>query len=417
MTDTSSLKAFLLEKFLKYVAVDTTSNPFANAFPSSENQLVLAGMLVAELQALGLTDASADERGYVMATLPANTDKPLPVVGFVAHMDTSPDMNGSGIKPQIHHNYAGGDLVLNKKENIIMLSREFPVMQNYIGQTLITSDGTSLLGADNKAGIAEIMAALRYLSENPDLRHGTVRIAFTPDEEIGKGADHFDIERFGAAFAFTVDGGALGELQYENFNAAFARITIRGKGIHPGDAKDKMVNAALLGMEFSAMLPEQERPEYTEGYEGFYHLTSFAGTVEEASLEYIIRDHDNQLFQQRKNRVHRIAAMMNEKYGSKTVAVEMKDQYYNMHSKIADAMHIVSLAREAMESVSVKPMVIPIRGGTDGARLSYMGLPCPNLFTGGHNYHGRFEFIPLESMEKATRVIIRIIEMIPEKYG
>ncbi len=417
MTDTGSLKAFLLEKFLKYVAVDTTSNPFSSTFPSTENQLVLADMLVAELKALGLKDASADEHGYVMATLPSNTDKPLPVAGFVAHMDTSPDMNGSGIKPLIHRNYSGGDLVLNKKENIIMQVREFPIMLDYIGQTLITSDGTSLLGADNKAGIAEIMATLRYLSENPGLPHGPIKIAFTPDEEIGKGADHFDVERFGADFAFTVDGGGLGELQYENFNAAFAKITIRGKSIHSGDAKNKMVNAALLGMEFNAMLPESERPEHTEGYEGFFHLTSFSGAVEEARLEYIIRDHDNKRFQKRKNTLHRIAAGMNEKYGSKTLHVEMKDQYYNMRSKIADVMHIVSLAREAMESVSVKPRVIPIRGGTDGARLSYMGLPCPNLFTGGHNYHGRFEFIPLESMEKATRVIIRIIEMIPEKYG
>lgn len=405
------MKDRLLERFLRYVSIDTQSDPSSSSNPSTPNQTLLANMLADELLQMGLTDARVDEHGYVMATLPANTTKKTPVAGFIAHLDTSPDMTAQHLRPVIHKHYDGNDLVLHAEKNIVMRVADFPVLEKYKGHTLITSDGTTLLGADNKAGVAEIMTAVEYLINNPDFRHGAVKIAFTPDEEIGRGADHFNIKRFAADFAFTVDGGEAGELQYENFNAAHARITIKGRNIHPGEAKDKMINASLLAMEYNRMLPENERPEHTSGYEGFFHLISISGNVEEAVMEYIVRDHDMTRFNNRKSKLRHHALLLNERYGSGRFLVEIKDQYYNMYSRIHPVIGIVELARKAMEALDITPLIRPVRGGTDGARLSYMGLPCPNLFAGGHNYHGRYEFIPLESMEKATRVILKIIEL------
>ncbi len=408
-------KDTILGNFLRYVSIDTQSDPDSDTFPSSNNQLVLAKLLVQELKKLGLEDASMDDNAYVMATLPSNRGGIIPVMGLIAHLDTSPDMSGENIRPVIHRQFDGRDLVLHEEKNICMPVKDFPELKKYVGQTLIPSDGTTLLGADNKAGIAEIMTALQILSDNPGIPHGTIKVAFTPDEEIGRGAGHFDVKRFGADFAYTIDGGELGELQYENFNAAFARVTIHGTSIHPGEAKDKMVNACLLGMELNQMLPERERPEYTSNREGFFHLTAFRGTVDHAVMEYLIRDHDNQRFDQRKSHLRHIAGLMNERHGPGRVQLEMNDQYYNMRSKIYPVIHIVDLAKEAMESLGIHPLIKPIRGGTDGARLSYMGLPCPNIFSGGHNYHGRFEFIPLESMEKATHVILKMVGLLAEK--
>ncbi len=408
-------RSTILENFLRYISINTQSDPDSGTFPSSNNQFVLAELLVQELKNLGLEDANVDDNAYVMATLPANTKGKIPAMGFIAHMDTSPDMSGENIRPVIHKHFNGKDLLLNEEKNICMPADDFPELKKYVGQTLITSDGTTLLGADNKAGIAEIMTALQVLSDNPRIPHGTIKVAFTPDEEIGKGAERFDVKRFGADFAYTIDGGALGELQYENFNAAFARVTIQGTSIHPGDAKDKMVNACLLGMELNQMLPEKERPEHTADYEGFFHLTRFRGSVEQAVMEYIIRDHDRQRFEQRKSHMYHITGLMNERHGPGRLQLELKDQYYNMHSNIYPVIHIVELAKQAMEALNIQPRIKPIRGGTDGARLSYMGLPCPNIFTGGHNYHGRFEFIPLESMEKATQVILEMIGLVTQK--
>ena len=404
------MKDRLLERFLRYIAINTQSNPDSKETPSNSNQLILGKMLVDELLQMGLTDAHLDEKGYVIATLQANTDKDIPVMGLIAHMDTSPDMCSDNIQAIIHDNYDGKDIILNIEEDIRMRVSDFPVLTNYVGQTLITTDGSTLLGADNKAGIAEIITAVEYLTENPHIQHGTIKIAFTPDEEIGRGADHFELIKFGANFAFTIDGGELGELQYENFNAACAKILIKGRNIHPGEAKDKMINAILLGMEFNSLLPNQERPEHTTDREGFYHLYRFTGNVDEAELEYIIRDHDNQRFEQRKSEIRHNSSLMNEKYGPGRFHTTVKDQYYNMHNKISGRMEIIALAKHAMEDIGITPLIRPVRGGTDGARLSFMGLPCPNLFSGGHNFHGRFEFIPLESMEAATRVIIRIAE-------
>ena len=402
----------ILDRFLRYVAINTQSIPGSHTFPSNPSVLVLAEMLVKELRDMGLSDAHVDDYGYVMATLPANTSKNTSVIGLIAHMDTSPDMSGENISPLIHRNYSGSDILLNESENIVMRVSEFPIMKKYTGQTIITTDGTTLLGADNKAGVAEIMTAVQQLVSNPKIPHGTIKIAFTPDEEIGKGVDHFDTKKFGADFAFTVDGGEVGELQYENFNAAYAKVSIRGRNIHPGEAKGKMINAMLLGMEYNSMLPAKERPEHTTGYEGFYHILHFEGDVDKACMEYIIRDHDHQEFEHRKSKMRHLASLMNDKYGQSSFRVEIKDQYYNMHAKVIPVIEIVDLARKAMLATGVEPIIRPIRGGTDGARLSYMGLPCPNLFTGGHNYHGRFEFIPLESMEKAVLVILKIIELL-----
>ncbi len=404
----------LTDRFFRYISINTQSDPNNPESPSTEAQFSLANLLADELKSLGLKDVSVDDRAYVMGRLPARGANDAPVIGLLAHMDTSPDMSGKDIRPLTHDNYDGKDLILNKEKEIVMKPEDFPVLSKYKGQTLITSDGTTLLGADNKAGIAEIMTALHVITENETIRHGEIRVGFTPDEEIGRGADHFDVKRFGADFAFTIDGGELGELQYENFNAAWAGITIEGRNIHPGEAKDKMINACLLGMELNRMLPERERPEHTTGYEGFYHLTNFNGNVDHATLEYIIRDHDHKRFESRKSHLRHCVNILKEKNGNNSVTLEMKDQYYNMHSRVNPVMHIVDLAKAAMKAANVEPLIRPIRGGTDGARLSYMGLPCPNIFAGGHNYHGRYECIPVESMEKAVQTIIHLVRLAGE---
>ena len=401
----------ILNRFLSYVRIDTQSDPESKTSPSTMKQFNLAKLLVQELQEIGLSDAYVDQYCYVYATLPANTDKKLPTIGFIAHMDTTPDFTGTNVNPQIFENYDGDEIVLNEKLGIVLSPKEFPELKNYVGKTLITTDGTTLLGADDKAGVAEIMTALEYLVEHPEIKHGKIRIAFTPDEEIGRGTEHFDVQGFGADFAYTLDGGPLGELEFENFNAAEAKITVSGVNVHPGTAKNKMINSMHVAMEFNSMLPPQERPEHTEGYEGFYHLLSFTGGVEQTNLHYIIRDHDRGKFESRKQLVLDIAEFLNKKYGRELVKVELKDQYYNMREKIEPVMYVVDLAKKAMEEVGVKPIVKPIRGGTDGAMLSYKGLPTPNIFTGGHNFHGKFEYIPLESMEKAVDVIVKIVEL------
>lgn len=399
----------VLNRFLKYVQFETTSNEKSQTTPSTENQLEFAKVLGDELKQLGLEDVSVDDNGYVMATLPSNIEKEVPTIGFIAHMDTSPDMSGKDVKPNIVEDYDGKDIVLNKENNIILSVDDFPEIKNYIGETIITTDGTTLLGADDKAGIAEIITAVEYLIENPHIPHGTVKIGFTPDEEIGRGADYFDVEKFGADFAYTVDGGPIGELEYENFNAATANISIQGVNIHPGTAKGKMVNSILIGMELHSMLPVNERPEYTEGYEGFYLLDDFVGTVEKTHMSYIIRDHDMDKFTRKKDVLKEVVKFLNYKYGD-IVQLEIEDSYYNMKEKIVPVMEIVEIAKKAMKEVGVEPIISPIRGGTDGARLSYMGLPCPNLFTGGHNFHGKYEYIPVFAMEKAVEVILKIIE-------
>ncbi len=400
----------ITERFFRYVKTDTRSDENSASTPSTEKQLELARMLAGELKEMGL-EVTLDEFGYVMASLPANTEEKLPVIGFIAHMDTSPDMTGTNVRPQIIENYDGGEILLNRDKRIFLSPADFPELKNYKGQTLITTDGTTLLGADDKAGVTEIMTALEYLLDNPGTRHGEIRVCFTPDEEIGRGADHFDVKKFNADFAYTVDGGEIGELEYENFNAALASITIKGRNVHPGTARNKMVNSIRLASEFNSMLPEEDRPESTEGYEGFYHLIDFNGTVELTRFRYIVRDHDRRIFENRKNELLRIADKLNEKYPKGSVTVELTDQYYNMKEKIEPVMHIVDLAKRAMEECGVKPLITPIRGGTDGSRLSYMGLPCPNIFAGGHNFHGRYEYIPLQSMEKAVEVILRIAEL------
>ncbi len=403
--------AALLDRFFRYIAIDTQSDPDSKESPSTPGQFDLAHLLADELKTLGLQDVTVDLHGYVMGRLPANTTAKTPVIGFIAHLDTSPDMSSANVCPQIHENYDGKELILHKEKGMVMKPADFPSLVKYMGQTLITSDGTTLLGADDKAGIAEIMTALQALQQHPEIMHGEIRVGFTPDEEIGRGADHFDVKRFGADFAYTIDGGELGELQYENFHAAYANIRMEGRNIHPGEAKDKMINASLMGMELNQMLPAKERPEYTTNYEGFYHLTAFHGTIEHASMEYIIRDHNHQQFENRKARLRHSVNKLKKRYGQHRIRLDMKDQYYNMHARIHDQMHIIDLAREAMKEAGVDPLIRPIRGGTDGARLSYMGLPCPNLFTGGHHFHGRYEYIPLESMVKATQTILKIAKL------
>jgi tripeptide aminopeptidase len=401
----------LVQRFLKYVKIDTKSDPNSASCPSTEKQFNLGKELVKELQELGLEDAAMDDNGYVMATLPSNTDKDLPNLGFIAHMDTSPDMTAENVKPQIIKDYDGNDILLNGEKNIVLSPKDFPELKDYIGEDLITTDGTTLLGADDKAGIAEIMTAVEHLINNPEIKHGTIKIGFTPDEEVGRGADKFDVEKFAADLAYTVDGGQIGELEYENFNAAYAKIKINGRNVHPGTAKNKMINAISIAMEFNSMLPTNQVPEYTEGYEGFYHLHDIKGNVEETILEYIIRDHDKEKFEEKKKRVENIVKYLNDNMGKGTVELDMKDQYYNMKEKIEPVMHIVEIAERAMKEVAVKPIIKPIRGGTDGARLSYMGLPCPNLFTGGHNFHGKFEYISINSMKKSVDVILKIAEL------
>ncbi|MFO7370703.1 MAG: peptidase T [Bacteroidales bacterium] len=400
----------LTERFIRYVQVNTRSDENSKTCPSTPGQMTLANMLATELTEMGLQDVSVDENGYVMATLPANIDKDVPVIGFLAHLDTSPDMKSENVNPRIVE-HTGKAIKLNSNENISLSPLDFPVMNNYIGQKLIVTDGTTLLGSDDKAGIAEIMTAMEYLSSHPEIKHGAVRVGFTPDEEIGRGADHFNVKRFGATFAYTLDGGALGELEYENFNAARAKITIHGLNVHPGYAKNKMKNSMLIAMELNNMLPSFEVPEHTEGYEGFFHLTDFTGTVENTTITYIIRDHDRKQFDKKKDLLIKIVDHLNLKYGARTVKLSMIDQYYNMKEKIEPVFHIVELARKAITSIGVTPKTIPVRGGTDGSRLSFMGLPCPNLFAGGHNFHSRFEFIPVKSMEKAVETIVKIAEM------
>jgi len=403
----------LKERFLKYVSFDTQSDENNPATPSSEGQYVLAKEIVKELHQIGLTDAEVDANGYVMATLPSNSSKKLPVIGFIAHLDTSPDAPGKTMPKAVY--YDGTDIVLNESLQIILSAQLFPEIKQYAGQELIVTDGTSLLGADDKAGVAEIITAMEYLLAHPEIPHGTIRIGFTPDEEIGRGADHFDVKKFGADWAYTVDGGEIGELEYENFNGASAKIIFTGRSVHPGSAKGKMINAATLAREFAGLLPPNETPEHTEGREGFYHLTKMEGTVEESSLNYIIRDHDRLRFEQRKRKMQEICSSMQQKYGENAVQLVLKDQYYNMLEKIEPVKYIVDIAGEAMRNCGITPKIKPIRGGSDGARLSYEGLPCPNIFTGGHNSHGRFEFVPVPSMEAAVRVILEICKIVEER--
>lgn len=404
----------LIDRFLSYVKQETTSNESGTASPSTESQMNFAKNLVKEMEQIGLKDISLDSNGYIMATLPSNVDKKVPVIGFIAHMDTSPDMSGLNVRPQITENYNGEDIVLNMDKNIILSPSEFPELLDHIGLTLITTDGTTLLGADNKAGIAEILTAMEYLINNPGVPHGTIKVGFTPDEEIGRGADHFDVEKFGAEFAYTVDGGPIGELEYENFNAATAKITIQGRNVHPGTAKDKMVNSILIASELNNMLPINERPEYTEGYEGFFHLMYFNGSVEKTNINYIIRDHSMEKFENKKQTLSKVVDFLNYKYDN-IIKLEITDSYYNMKEKIEAHMYIVDIAREAMEQLNINPIIKPIRGGTDGARLSFMGLPCPNIFTGGLNYHGKFEYISIEAMEKSVQTILKIIDIVQIK--
>lgn len=404
----------LTDRFLRYVAVETTADPDSNTQPSSPCQLNLLNLLKEELIAMRIS-ATLDEHGYVMGTIPSNIDKKVPVVGFIAHVDTAPDASGKNIKPQIIPNYNGEDVVLNEKLGIKIPVKDFPELRNYIGQTLITTDGTTLLGADDKAGVAEIMCAVEYIMAHPEFKHGEIKIGFTPDEEIGRGVDKFDVARFGAEYGYTIDGGRLGELEYENFNAAGAKIHIQGRNVHPGFAKDKMINAILIAMELNALLPVNQRPEYTCGYEGFIHVVGIKGAVEEADIQYIIRDHSMEKFQQKKQLVADIVAFINKKYGLGTAILELKDQYFNMREQVLPHYHVVETAIAAMEMAGVKPVIQPIRGGTDGARLSFMGLPCPNIFGGGHNFHGKLEYIPAESMQKAYEVILNIVKLYAEK--
>ncbi|QUI24323.1 peptidase T [Vallitalea pronyensis] len=403
------------ERFLKYVKVWTTSDEASQTSPSTERQLDLAHILVEELKDIGLTDITLDENGYVMATLEANTDKDVPTIGFISHMDTSPDMSGKDIKPRIIKNYKGNDIVLNESLNIILSPDDFSSLKNYVGLDLIVTDGTTLLGADDKAGIAEIITAMDYLIQNPEIKHGKIRIAFTPDEEVGSGTDKFDVEKFNADFGYTIDGGEIGELEYENFNAANAWLTINGKNIHPGSAKNKMLSAMEISFELDYMLPPEQRCQYTEDYEGFYHLVRMAGNVEQVKSMYIIRDHDLDKYEQKKTYFQRVIRYLNEKYGEGTVDLKLKDMYYNMKEKIEPVMHIIDTAVEAMNSLDIEPIIVPIRGGTDGSRLSYMGLPCPNLFTGGHNFHGKHEYICIQSMEKSVQTIVKIIDLYASK--
>ncbi|MBU3159297.1 peptidase T [Clostridium frigoris] len=401
----------VVENFLKYISYDTKSDEESITVPSTIGQMVLAKELVAELKTMGLSKASVDENGYVMATIESNVEKNVPTIGFISHMDTAPDISGKDVKPKFVYNYDGKDIILNKENNIVLSPKDFPELKNYIGKTIITTDGTTLLGADDKAGIAEIMAAAQYLMQNPNIKHGTIRIGFTPDEEVGRGADIFDVKKFGADFAYTLDGGPIGELEYENFNAAGVKISIHGRNVHPGSAKGKMIHSSLIANEFINLMPRNETPATTEGYEGFYHLISINGEVEETKLQYIIRDFDSENFENRKIFIKNIVDKLNDKYSSGTIELEIKDQYFNMKEKIEPVKHIVDTAFLALKEVGVNPIMQPIRGGTDGARLSFMGLPTPNIFAGGHNFHGKYEFIPTFAMEKAVDVILKIVEL------
>ena len=404
----------ILDRFLRYVAVDTQSDPCSESQPSAAKELDLLKMLRDELQAMGV-EATLDEYGYVMASIPSNCGKTdVPAIGFIAHVDTAPDASGADIKPQIIKNYDGGEIALKGVPGLNLKPSDFPEMLQYVGQTLITTDGTTLLGADDKAGIAEIMNAVQYIVEHPEFKHGDIKIGFTPDEEIGRGVVKFDVAKFGAKYAYTMDGGSVGELEYENFNAAGATITIQGCNVHPGTAKGKMRNASLIAMELHNLLPVDQRPEYTCGYEGFFHLISFKGEVETATFSYIIRDHDMQLFEDKKALLQKCVDFINAKYGEGTATLDLRHQYYNMRKEVEPHYHIVETAMKAMEMEGIKPKIQPIRGGTDGANLSFMGLPCPNIFAGGHNFHGKMEYVPLESMEKASKVILNIIQLYAE---
>ncbi|OLP66974.1 Peptidase T [Bacillus pumilus] len=409
------MKEEMIQRFTHYVQVDTQSDADQESCPSTEGQLALAKQLVEEMKAIGIQEVTMDENGYVMGTIPSNTDKVVPTIGFLAHIDTATDFTGKNVKPQIHENYQGGDITLNEDLHIVLSPKQFPNLQKYKGHTLITTDGTTLLGADNKAGIAEIMTAMNVLIQHPEIKHGKIRVAFTPDEEIGRGPHKFDVNAFGASYAYTIDGGPLGELQYESFNAAGAKVSIKGNNVHPGTAKDKMVSAAKIGMLFHNKLPSDESPEYTEGYEGFFHLTKFVGEVEEAELQYIIRDFDKEKFQHRKAIFEKIANDLKAIYGENSITLHIEDQYYNMKEKIEPVKQIVDIAYEAMQNLSVTPVIEPIRGGTDGSQLSYKGLPTPNIFTGGENFHGKYEFISVENMLKATEVIVEIARLFEEK--
>jgi len=403
----------ILDRFLRYVAVDTQSNEDSESQPSTAKQLNLLGMLRDELATMGVK-AVLDEYGYVMGSIPSNIEREVPAIGFIAHVDTAPDASGADIKPQIIDEYDGGDIPLKGVPGLALKPSEFPEMLHFVGQTLITTDGTTLLGADDKAGVAEIMNAVQYIVEHPEFKHGEIKIGFTPDEEIGRGVVKFDVPRFGADYAYTMDGGEIGELEFENFNAASAKIHIQGRNVHPGYAKGKMKNAILIGTELNSLLPVEQRPEYTEGYEGFFHLIGFSGSVEEADMTYIIRDHDRGLFERKKEMVQECCRFINCKYGEGTVTPVVKDQYYNMREQVEPHYHVVEKAVKAMEMAGVKPIIQPIRGGTDGANLSFKGLPCPNIFAGGLNFHGKMEFVPLQSMEKASEVILNIISLYAE---
>ena len=405
----------IIDRFISYVTIDTESDPNSQTTPSTAKQWNLANKLVEELKEIGLNDVTIDDKAYIMATLPSNVDYEVPTIGFVSHFDTSPDFSGANVQPQIVKNYDGKDIILNAEKNIVLSPDYFKDLLAYKGQTLITTDGTTLLGADDKAGITEIVSAMEYLIQHPEIKHGKIRIGFTPDEEIGRGAHHFDVEKFGAQWAYTMDGSQIGELEYENFNAAAAKITFKGKSVHPGYAKGKMINSMLLANDFINELPKDEIPQETKGYDGFFHVHHLTGSIEETVLELIIRDHNKKKFDKRKDLIARITKKMNKKFakkfGENIVIAEVKDQYYNMKEKVLPVKHIVDIAEKAMRELNIKPIIKPIRGGTDGSQLSFMGLPCPNIFAGGHNFHGKYEYVPVESMEKATEVIVKIAEL------
>lgn len=405
----------IIDRFINYVTIDTESDPNSDTTPSTKKQLDLAKLLVKELKAMGMTDVTIDKNGYVMATLESNLEHEVPTIGFISHYDTTPDFTGANIKPQIIENYDGGDIILNKEQNIVLSPSYFKDLLLYKGQTLITTDGTTLLGADDKAGITEIMSAMDYLIQHPEIKHGKIRVGFTPDEEIGRGAHKFDVEKFGCDWAYTMDGSQIGELEYENFNAAGAKITFKGKSVHPGYAKGKMINSMLLAAKFISKLPKKEIPEKTKGYEGFFHVVEITGSIEETVVELIIRDHSAKKFTKRKEFIHELSNKFNRKwkkqFGDEIVIAEVKDQYYNMKEKVEPVFHIVKIAEKAMKELGIKPIIKPIRGGTDGCQLSYKGLPCPNIFAGGHNFHGKYEYVPVESIIKATEVIIKIAEI------
>lgn len=411
----------IIDRFISYVTIDTESDPKSETTPSTNKQWDLANKLVEELKAIGMTDVTIDDKAYITATLPSNVNHEVPTIGFISHFDTSPDFSGANVKPQIVRHYDGGDIVLNAEKNIVLSPGYFKDLLQYKGQTLITTDGNTLLGADDKAGITEIVTAMEYLIQHPEIKHGTIRVGFTPDEEIGRGAHHFDVEKFGAQWAYTMDGSQIGELEYENFNAAGATLIFKGKSVHPGYAKNKMINAILLANKFVSKLPKEEVPEKTKGYEGFFHVHHIEGSIEEAKVSLIIRDHNMKKFKERKALVQKIAAKINKKYqkqfGEAIVNVNIADQYYNMKEKVTPVFHIVDIAEKAMKALDIKPIIKPIRGGTDGSQLSFMGLPCPNIFAGGHNFHGKYEYVPVESMQKAVDVIVKIAELTAENYA